>query len=141
MSQHGLPRAPLKAGWKRSPTGEVVRDLSADVKHTTASSGPAKKGVWQSYNCKPLGGAPRLHANLTTRFAIPALSPRTRMYIGTFGMVVALAGMYGEPFFFPEQPSHQTIPSDRNDVLIDAKDGERVPISLRMVDRKATRGD
>lgn len=56
-------------------------------------------------------------------------------------MAVALAGMYGEQFFLPEPTNHQTIPSDRKDVLIDAKDGERVPISLRVVDRKATRGD
>jgi hypothetical protein len=69
-----------------------------------------------------------------------ALSPRTRMYIGTAGMVIAIAGIYFEPHFFPEPPTHHTIPVDRNDVLIDAKDGERVPISLRMVDRKATRG-
>jgi hypothetical protein len=63
------------------------------------------------------------------------------MYIGTFGMVIALAGMYGEQFFLPEPTAHHTTPGGRNDVLIDAKDGERVPISLRMVDRKATRGD
>lgn len=70
-----------------------------------------------------------------------ALAPRTRMYIGTFGMVIALAGMYGEQFFLPEPTTHHTTPGGRSDVLIDAKDGERVPISLRMVDRKATRGD
>jgi hypothetical protein len=62
------------------------------------------------------------------------------MYIGSAGMLVAIAGMYFEPYFSPEPPTHHTIPKDRNDVLIDAKDGERFPISLRVVDRKATRG-
>jgi hypothetical protein len=54
MSQSGMPRAPLKTGWKRSPTGEIVRDLSPGVAPSTSpSKGSAgKKGVWQSYNCK-----------------------------------------------------------------------------------------
>jgi hypothetical protein len=70
-----------------------------------------------------------------------ALSPRTRIYIGSAVFVFAGAALYFEPLIFPEPETLRKAPGPRGDVLIDAKDGERLPVGLRVVDRKVTKWD
>jgi hypothetical protein len=58
MSKLGVTPPALKAGWKRSPTGEIVRDLNAAASTSRPIIGgtnaapkvSGKKGVWESYS-------------------------------------------------------------------------------------------
>lgn len=58
MSKPGFTPPALKAGWKRGPTGEIVRDLNpaaSTSRPNISSTNPApkvggKKGVWESYS-------------------------------------------------------------------------------------------
>lgn len=148
MSRPG-PQARLAPGWTRSSTGQIVpeRGLAANGRTaSTAGGSTGKKGVWDSYKCENrfacgttvLG---RVESDLHLIDLRAALSPRTRIYIGSAVFVFAGAALYFEPLIFPEPETLRKAPGPKGDVLIDAKDGERLPVGLRVVDRKVTKWD
>ena len=70
-----------------------------------------------------------------------ALSRPARIAISGSFFLFALAGYYYEPYVLPI-PDHQRTNYDASGgrVLVDAREGERVPVRLSVVDRSATRG-
>ncbi|KAI5449681.1 hypothetical protein NCC49_004142 [Naganishia albida] len=111
------PQPAIKPGYDNAG-----RKLSVDPV-TTATRGPNRRSVFQSYQALP-------------RPARIAIS-------GSF-FLFALAGYYYEPYVMP-LPSHASSTGGfggprGGDVLVDAREGERVPVRLMVVDRSVSRG-
>ncbi|GHJ89994.1 hypothetical protein NliqN6_6396 [Naganishia liquefaciens] len=113
------PQPTMKPGYDSA--GRKLADTATRANAgTTSSGGPNRRSVFQSYQ---------------------ALSRPARLAISGSFFLFALAGYYYEPYVLPI-PDHQrtdyAAPGGR--VLVDAREGERVPVRLSVVDRSATRG-
>ncbi|KAJ9100498.1 hypothetical protein QFC21_003537 [Naganishia friedmannii] len=125
------PQPKMKAGYDNS--GRKLPATSSTATSTIVPGGavPNRRSVFQSYQ---------------------GLSRPARIAISGSFFLFALAGYYYEPYVLPLPNQQYDGYSGRaaaaavagegreGGVLVDAREGERVPVRLRVVDRSATRG-
>ncbi|KAJ9122265.1 hypothetical protein QFC22_001685 [Naganishia vaughanmartiniae] len=122
------PQPKMKPGYDTAGRKLPMTSTTGTAATIPGGVAPNRRSVFQSYQ---------------------GLSRPARIAISGSFFLFALAGYYYEPYVLPlpnqQYDGHRAAAAVASEgreggVLVDAREGERVPVRLRVVDRSATRG-